>query len=97
MRWRRRRKPHPGQSDGRGDRVQLGAAFVVSASFLSIMNAIGESTTFLIFAALRMVAFFWVRAKVPETKGKPLEQIQEAWAEHDEARQAPSKPAYATD
>jgi predicted MFS family arabinose efflux permease len=73
------------------------AAFIVSATFLSIMNAIGESTTFLIFAALCVVTFFWVRVKVPETKGKSLEQIQQVWAEHDQARQAPKKPVYSTD
>jgi Sugar (and other) transporter len=61
------------------------------------MNAIGESTTFLIFAALCVITFFWVKAKVPETRGKSLEQIQQAWAEHDQARQEPDKPAYATD
>jgi sugar porter (SP) family MFS transporter len=72
-----------------------GAAFIVSATFLSVMNAIGESTTFLIFGALCVITFFWVKAKVPETKGKTLEQIQAAWAEHDEARQAgPKEPAY---
>jgi MFS family permease len=71
-----------------------GAAFVVSATFLSIMNAIGESTTFLIFAALCVVTFFWVKAKVPETRGKTLEQIQTAWAEHDRERQAPKEPTY---
>jgi hypothetical protein len=30
-------------------------------------------------------------AKVPETKGKSLAQIQQAWAEHHQARQAPKK------
>jgi len=73
------------------------AAFIVSASFLSIMNAIGAGATFLMFAVLCVIAFFWVRVKVPETKGKSLEQIQEAWAEHDKAHQAPKKPAYASD
>jgi hypothetical protein len=34
---------------------------------------------------------------VPETKGKSLEQIQEAWAEHDEQRRQPNEPVYATD
>jgi len=73
------------------------AAFIVSASFLSIMNAIGEPATFLLFAVLCVIAFFWVRVKVPETKGKSLEQIQAAWAEHDKARRAPRKPVYASD
>ena len=73
------------------------ACFIVSASFLSIMNAIGDPATFTMFAVFCVIAFFWVRAKVPETKGKSLEQIQAAWAEHDKARQTPKKPTYATD
>ena len=77
--------------------VNWGAAFIVSATFLSIMNAIGESTTFLIFALLCVVTFFWVKAKVPETKGKSLEQIQAAWAEHDEAKRSAANPSFATD
>jgi sugar porter (SP) family MFS transporter len=75
--------------------VNWGAAFIVSATFLSVINAIGEPATFLLFAVLCVVTFIWVKAKVPETKGKSLEQIQQAWAEHDQELQAP--PAYATD
>ena len=70
-----------------------GAAFVVSASFLSIMNAIGEATTFFIFAALCIICLLWVRAKVPETRGKSLEQIQASWGELDKANQEPKQPA----
>jgi hypothetical protein len=32
---------------------------------------------------LPVKANFWVKAKVPETKGKSLKQIQAVWAEHD--------------
>ena len=91
---------HPAQdnaTDSYRTDTNWGAAFIVSATFLSVINAIGEPATFLIFAALCVVAFFWVKVKVPETKGKSLEQIQAAWAEHDEARQTPKKPAHATD
>ena len=69
--------------------VNWGAAFVVSVTFLSLINAIGEVATFLLFAVMCVLAFVWIRAKVPETKGKSLEQIQEAWAEHDDSRKAP--------
>jgi hypothetical protein len=41
-------------------------------TFLTIINAIGAGTTFLLFAVLCVIAFFWVRAKVPETKGHLL-------------------------
>ena len=70
-------------------RGQLGAAFVVSATFLSLVDAIGETATFLLFALMCETAFIWIMAKVPETKGKSLEEIQDAWAEHDEGRSAP--------
>jgi sugar porter (SP) family MFS transporter len=69
--------------------VNWGAAFIVSATFLSLIDAIGEVATFLLFAVLCVVAFVWIKAKVPETKGKSLEEIQQAWAEHDEQRRAP--------
>jgi hypothetical protein len=43
----------------------------------------------LLFAVLCVITFFrvkanfWVKAKVPETKGKSLKQFQAVWAEHD--------------
>ena len=39
------------------------------------------------------VIAFGDQGQVPETKGKSLEQIQEAWAEHDETQSAPSSDA----
>lgn len=74
--------------------VNWGAAFIVSASFLSIIDVIGEPATFLLFAVLCVVTLFWVKAKVPETRGKTLEQIQTAWAEHDKERQTPPIHAF---
>ncbi len=35
--------------------------------------------------------------KVPETKGKSLEQIQEAWAKHDEMQSAAKTPTLHVD
>jgi len=69
-----------------------GAAFIVSVTFLSLIDAIGEVATFLGFAVMCVIAFVWIKAKVPETKGKSLEEIQEAWAEHDERQGAPKTP-----
>ena len=47
--------------------------------FLSLVDAIGESTTFFLFAALCVVSFVFVWRLVPETKGRSLEEIQERW------------------
>jgi sugar porter (SP) family MFS transporter len=53
------------------------AAFLVAEFFLSVVDAIGESTTFFLFAALCVVTYVFVHRWVPETKGKSLEEIQE--------------------
>jgi sugar porter (SP) family MFS transporter len=55
------------------------AAFLVAQFFLSLVDAIGESTTFFLFAALCVVSFVFVWRLVPETKGRSLEEIQERW------------------
>jgi sugar porter (SP) family MFS transporter len=77
------------------------AAFLVAQFFLSLVDAIGESTTFFLFAALCVVSFVFVWFLVPETKGRSLEEIQERWVrngdrmldEDDLPRPPPSGPA----
>ena len=66
--------------------VNWGAAFLVSAFFLSLVNAIGEATTFWLFAAFCAMGFVWVYVGVPETRGRSLEQIEASW------RGAPGAP-----
>jgi hypothetical protein len=51
-----------------------GANFVVTISFLTLLNAVGGVGTFFLFAFLTLVAYFW--RKVPETKGRSLQQIE---------------------
>ena len=60
--------------------VNWAAAFLVTQFFLSIVNAIGEATTFFLFSSLCIVAFVWAYFRVPETRGRSLEEIQELWA-----------------
>ena len=56
-----------------------GAAFLVTQFFLTVVDAIGEATTFFLFAVLCAGSFVWVRRMVPETKGRSLEDIQQLW------------------
>jgi SP family galactose:H+ symporter-like MFS transporter len=63
--------------------VNWGAAFLVSQFFLTLIDSIGSSATFWLFAAFAVIAYVWIWRKVPETKGKSLEEIQEVWAHHD--------------
>ena len=53
-----------------------GAAFIVSASFLSIIDVIGTEGAFALFALMSIIAFVWIDRVVPETKNKPLEEIE---------------------
>ncbi len=73
----------PGRVRGRAvavaTAVNWGAAFLVSEFFLTLVNAIGESATFWLFAFFCLVGGIWVYRKVPETKGSSLEQIQALW------------------
>ncbi len=59
--------------------VNWGAAFVVSEFFLTLVDAIGESWTFWLLAFFCIVGGIWIYRRVPETKGRSLEQIQALW------------------
>ena len=59
--------------------VNWASAFVVSQFFLSLVGLIGEAETFWLFAFFCAVAFVWVYARVPETKGRSLEDIEQLW------------------
>lgn len=51
------------------------ANFAVSLTFLSLINAVGDSSTFAIYGILSIVTLFFVRFAVPETCGRELESI----------------------
>lgn len=51
----------------------------VTFTFLSLVNTLSLSGTFAIFGVLSFMCFGYVWKAVPETKGRTLEQIQEAW------------------
>ena len=61
--------------------VNWGAAFLVSQFFLSVIGVIGNSLTFWLFALFCAIAWVWIYFRVPETKGRSLEQIQQLWME----------------
>lgn len=55
------------------------ANLLVSVTFLSLIGLVGKSVTFWIYAAFGVLALIFAWFLVPETKGKPLEQIEEYW------------------
>lgn len=74
---------YPGFIRGRAVAVATamnwGAAFIVSEFFLTLVNAIGETATFWMFAVFCGLGMIWVYLKVPETNGHSLEQIEAYW------------------
>jgi Sugar (and other) transporter len=53
------------------------ANFVVTISFLTLLSAMGGAGVFFLFGALTLVAlgYFWRR--VPETKGRSLQELEQ--------------------
>jgi sugar porter (SP) family MFS transporter len=74
----------PARVRGRGvafaTAVNWGSAWLVSQFFLSLVEAIGSSATFFLFAFFCAAGWIWIYRVVPETKQQSLEQIQEMWA-----------------
>ncbi len=54
-----------------------GANFLITLVFLGLVNVLGQSGTFWLFAAIGIVAFLFTLRLVPETKGLTLEQIED--------------------
>jgi sugar porter (SP) family MFS transporter len=52
------------------------ANFVVTVSFLTLLNAIGGVGVFFLFGFLTLVALSYFWKKVPETKGRSLQEIE---------------------
>jgi MFS transporter, SP family, galactose:H+ symporter len=57
------------------------ANLLISVTFLSLINAVGKSWTFWIYAIFAALAIVFVWRCVPETKGRSLEHIDRYWTE----------------
>ena len=60
--------------------------FLVSLTFLLLIDVLGNSGTFFFYSAVCVVTFFFCLRLVPETKGKHLEDIQAVFRERAEGR-----------
>jgi len=73
-------------SEGLVATFNWGSNLVVTLTFLTLVQRIGASKTFLLYALFAMAAWFFSCRRVPETKGRTLEEIERFW------RHAPSRP-----
>ncbi len=55
------------------------SVYIVSQTFPMLLEAIGSAWTFWIYMVMSVLAFLFVWSKVPETKGKTLEEIEQMW------------------
>ena len=53
----------------------------IALSFLSLTRALTPAGTFSMFAILALLACVFIRRRVPETKGKALEEIEQQMIE----------------
>lgn len=67
--------------------IQWGANFVVSMTFLTIINTLGPANTFWLYGTMCVLCFAFVYYLVPETKGVSLEQIEQNLAENKPSRE----------
>ncbi|MDQ6919982.1 MAG: sugar porter family MFS transporter [Candidatus Dormibacteraeota bacterium] len=74
----------------------LVANVIVSAVFLTVLNALGGVGTFGIFLVLAALAFVFVWRLAPETKGRPLEAIRHYWENGGRWPEQTGRPAPAS-
>ncbi|MCZ7531450.1 MAG: MFS transporter [Acidimicrobiia bacterium] len=66
--------------------VNWGANFIVGLTFLVLIDELHTWGTFWLFGSLSILSLWYIRAKVPETKGKTLEEIEQSWLPADDPR-----------
>jgi hypothetical protein len=55
------------------------ASFLLTFTFPTLNRRLGSAGTFWIYAAICLFGFFFVLARIPETRGKTLEEIEHDW------------------
>lgn len=55
------------------------AVFLVSQTFPVLIGSVGSAYTFWLYMIIAVAAFLFILKRIPETKGKTLEEIEETW------------------
>lgn len=56
------------------------ASFILTYTFPLLNRGLGSAKTFWIYALICIAGFFFIKARLPETKGRTLEEIEAFWA-----------------
>jgi Sugar (and other) transporter/Glycosyl hydrolase family 3 C-terminal domain len=68
-----------GQAEGTAAGANWISNLVVSITFLSLVELIGLTWTFWFYGLLAIAAWIFCYYRVPETKGRSLEEIEASW------------------
>jgi sugar porter (SP) family MFS transporter len=68
-----------GLAEGAAATTCWAANLLVSLTFLTLLQALGSSVTFWLYAVLALAAWVFSYRLVPETKGRTLEEIEDQW------------------
>jgi sugar porter (SP) family MFS transporter len=55
------------------------ACFILTYTFPLMNRGLGSAKTFWVYAAICVLGFAFIKARLPETKGKTLEEIERLW------------------
>lgn len=55
------------------------ACFILTYTFPLLNHGLGAATTFWIYAGICVAGFVFITRRLPETKGKTLEEIEQSW------------------
>jgi sugar porter (SP) family MFS transporter len=55
------------------------ASFILTYTFPLLDHGLGAAATFWIYAGICVAGFAFIRRRLPETKGKTLEEIEQSW------------------
>jgi SP family galactose:H+ symporter-like MFS transporter len=76
-----------GLAEGTAATFNWASNLIVSLTFLTLVEKLGASSTFFLYALASVLSWFFAYYFVPETKGRTLEQIEAFWRARHRARQ----------
>src|SRR5205823_2366803 len=80
-----------GLAEGMAATFNWGSNLVVSLTFLTLVEKLGASSTFLLYAFASVASWLFAYYLVPETKGHTLEEIEAFWRAGRPSRQMASR------
>jgi SP family galactose:H+ symporter-like MFS transporter len=80
-----------GLAEGTAATFNWASNLIVSLTFLTLVEKLGASSTFLLYALASVASWLFAYYFVPETKGRTLEQIEAFWRARHRAHQTAAR------